>query len=205
VNGAILLVRHGETEWNLARRIQGRFDSPLTALGIAQAEAIGRLVRELPNAASARIVASPQGRAMRTAKIIAEHLLTGPELVIDARLREISAGLWDGLTFRDIELRHPGTFDSDDWNFRAPGGETYEGFAARVGAWLSEAGDAPLTIAVTHGGVSRVVRGLYADLPRDVALTLPVPQDKVFLLSGGSIEELRAPAPGARRRAGRLR
>jgi len=197
VTGCILLVRHGETEWNRERRIQGRFDSPLTERGIAQAHAIGRLVQKLPEAASARIVASPLGRATRTAEIIARHLPARPELRFDDRLREISTGSWDGLTFRDIELRSPGAFDGDgryEWNFRAPGGETYDIFAARVAEWLSEAVAAPFVIAVTHGVVSRVLRGLYASLPREIALTLPVPQDKVFRLSGGPIEELPVPA-----------
>jgi len=184
VIGCILLVRHGETEWNLERRIQGRFDSPLTSRGEAQAQAVGRLLGKLPEAASARIVASPLRRAMRT-------------LVIDDRLREISAGAWDGLTFRDIEQLSPGTFDGDgryEWNFRAPGGETYDSFAARVAEWLSEAAAAPFVIAVTHGVVSRVLRGLYAGLPREAALALPVPQDKVFLLRGGLIEEIQVRA-----------
>jgi len=197
VTGCIVLVRHGETEWNRERRIQGRFDSPLTERGVAQAHAIGRLVQKLPEAASARIVASPLGRATRTAEIIARHLPAPPELTIDDRLREHSVGSWDGLTFRDIELRAPGTFDGDgryEWNFRAPGGETYDSFAVRVAEWLSEAVAAPVVIAVTHGIVSRVLRGLYAGLPREIALTLPVPQDRVFRLRGGRIEEL--PVPG---------
>ena len=195
MTGCILLVRHGETEWNLERRIQGRFDSRLTERGVAQAHAIGRLVQGLPETASAPIVSSPLLRARRTADIVREYL-AGPELVIDDRLREISAGSWDGLTFRDIEERCPGTFDGDgrwEWNFRAPGGETYDGFAARVAEWLSEAVNLPFIIAVTHGVVSRVLRGLYAGLPRQVALTLPVPQDKIFRLAGGVIEEMVAP------------
>jgi probable phosphoglycerate mutase len=68
VTGHILLVRHGETEWNRERRNQGRFDSPLTERGIAQAHAIGRLIGKLPNAAAGRIVASlgfADGRAGR--------------------------------------------------------------------------------------------------------------------------------------------
>jgi broad specificity phosphatase PhoE len=200
VTGCIVLVRHGETEWNRERRIQGRFDSPLTQRGVAQAHAIGRLIRKLPEAASARVVASPLGRATRTAEIIARHLQVRPEPTIDGRLREISAGSWDGLTFRDIELRAPGTFDGDgryEWSFHAPGGETYDSFAARVAEWLSEAVAAPFVIAVTHGVVSRVLRGLYASLPREIALTLPVPQDKVFRLSGGLIQELPVPAVDA--------
>ena len=65
--GSILLVRHGETKWNLARRYQGWSDSPLTARGLAQAEAIGRYLCTHPDAAGATIVASPIGRARRTA------------------------------------------------------------------------------------------------------------------------------------------
>jgi broad specificity phosphatase PhoE len=197
MTGCILLVRHGETEWNRERRIQGRLDSPLTERGIAQARAVGRLVSSLPDKALARVVASPLGRARQTAKIICEQLALCPELVTDDRLREISVGSWDGLTYRDIALRHPGIFDGagrHEWYFRSPDGDTYEAFAARVAEWLCEAVEQRLLVAVTHGIVSRVMRGLYAGLPREVALVLPVPQDKVFRLSGGVIEELPVPA-----------
>jgi broad specificity phosphatase PhoE len=192
----ILLVRHGETEWNRERRIQGRLDSPLTQRGLAQARAIGRLVGTWPDAASARIVASPQGRARRTAEIIGEQLAAGPDLIIDDRLREISVGSWDGLTYRDLATRSPGIFDGEgrhEWYFRSPDGDTYEAFATRLGEWLGEPAETHLLIAVTHGIVSRVLRGLYAKLPRETALTLPVPQDKVFRLSGGTIEEIVVP------------
>lgn len=200
MSGCILLVRHGETEWNLERRVQGRFDSPLTERGMAQANAIGRLIARLPDAAVARIVASPLERARRTAEIIAGHLGDRRELVIDDRLREISVGSWDGLTYRDIEMRSPGVFDGDgrhEWYFRAPDGDTYETFAARIGKWLAEAAETRLFVAVTHGIVSRVARGLYAGLPRATALTLPVPQDKIFRLCDGGIEELAAHPPSS--------
>lgn len=203
MTGFILLVRHGETEWNRERRIQGRLDSPLTTRGLAQARVIGQLIMSLPEAASIRIVASPLGRARRTAEIICEQLAPRPELAIDERLREISVGSWDGLTYREIEMRFPGVFDGEgrhEWYFRSPDGDTYEGFAGRVGEWLRAAADGPTLVAVTHGIVSRVLRGLYAGLPREVALTLPVPQDKVFRLSGGLVEELLVRiAPGRNR------
>jgi probable phosphoglycerate mutase len=73
VTGGILLVRHGETEWNRQRRYQGRSDSPLTERGVAQAQSIGRLLGVLPDTASANIVSSPLGRARYTAKIIREY------------------------------------------------------------------------------------------------------------------------------------
>lgn len=200
MSGCILLVRHGETEWNRERRNQGRFDSPLTERGIAQARAIGRLIGTLPDAAAARIVVSPLGRARRTAEIICEHLYPAPELGFDDRLRELSIGSWDGLTHSEIAMSAPGIFTGDwrsEWCFRSPDGERYEGFAARVGDWLSEPLVAPITVVVTHGIVSRVLRGLYAGLPREAALILPVPQDKVFRLSDGAIEEIPVSLPEA--------
>ena len=93
----------------------------------------------------------------------------------------------------------PGLFDGDgryDWYFRSPDGERYDGFAARLGEWLSEQVDCALVV-VTHGMVTRLLRGLYARLPREAALILPVPQDKVFRLSDGAIEEIPVRPPDA--------
>jgi probable phosphoglycerate mutase len=187
----IFLVRHGETEWNRSRRYQGWADSPLTARGIAQAEAIGTRLCGLPEAAIAELVASPIGRARRTAEIIAECLGRRTPLRFDERLREISLGAWDGLHRDEIAALSPGIFDHDyyEWYFRTPDGEGYASFAGRVAAWLTDAGDKPL-IVVTHGIVTRVLRGLYAGLPRADALSLPVPQDRIFRLADGAIEEI---------------
>jgi broad specificity phosphatase PhoE len=191
----ILLVRHGETEWNLARRFQGRFDSALTERGVAQARAIGRLLATLPEAAGAPIIASPQGRARRTAEIVREELGATAAPRVDERLREHSLGAWDGLSYSEVEARVPGIFDGDgryEWYFRAPDGESYPALAARLGGWLGEQDEGSPVIVVAHGLVSRVLRGLYAGLPRAAALTLPVPQNRLFRLSGGIIEALPA-------------
>lgn len=191
--GAIFLVRHGETEWNLQRRYQGRSDSPLTETGVAQARAIGRLLGALPEAQSVRIIASPLGRARGTAEIIRQHFAIAPELNFDDRLRELSLGSWDGLTYSEIAARCPGLFDGHgryEWYFRSPDGEPYDAFAARLGEWLSEQDSECALVAVTHGLVTRLLRGLCAGLPRETALMLPVPQDKVFRLSNGAIEEI---------------
>lgn len=185
----IFLVRHGETEWNRARRYQGWSDSPLTARGVAQAQAIGQRLRALPEAAAAEIVASPTGRARRTAEIIAECLGHTAPLRVDERLREISIGSWDGLNRAEIRSRMGAEFAEFEWYFVTPDGESYDGFAARIAGWLREAGDGPI-IAVSHGVVTRVLRGLYAGLPRADALRLPVPQDRIFRLAGEVIEEI---------------
>ncbi len=186
----ILLVRHGETGWNRERRYQGWLDSPLTERGIAQASAIGRLLVSLPDAADRTIVASPLGRARRTAEIIRDQLRGIGSLRVDERLRELTMGSWDGLTFNQIEAISPGIFEREgpEWCFASPDGESYTGFAGRVGEWLGEQDEPLTTLVVAHGLVSRVLRGLYAGLPRADALTLPVPQDRIFRLSGGKIE-----------------
>lgn len=192
MSGAILLVRHGETEWNLVRRYQGWGDSPLTERGVAQAEAIGRRLRALPEAERLAVMASPLGRARRTAELIQAARGDAAPVRLDERLKEISIGAWDGLDREEIAALSPGIFDGDgryEWYFRTPSGETYDEFAGRVAAWLTERGDGAL-IVVAHGIVTRVLRGLYADLPRAAALSLPVPQDVIWRLADGRIEEI---------------
>ncbi len=194
MGGAVIfLVRHGETEWNLARRYQGWLDSPLTAHGLGQASAIGRCLRTIPEAAAAAIVASPIGRARRTAELIQAELPGAGAIEYDDRLREISLGSWDGLGYRDIDALAPDTFVGEEsrweWYFRSPDGETYDGFAARVGDWLAGV-DGRTLVVVTHGVVTRVLRGLYAGLPRAAALRLPVPQDRFYRLANGRIDEV---------------
>jgi broad specificity phosphatase PhoE len=188
----ILLVRHGETEWNLTRRYQGWSDSPLTARGVAQAEAMGRRLRDLPEAAGLPIVSSPLGRARRTARIIQAARGDSARVRIAERLKEISIGAWDGLDHGEIEALSPGIFDGDgrhEWYFRTPDGETYEAFAGRIGGWLAATEKSTL-IVVAHGVVTRILRGLYAGLPRAASLRLPVPQDVIWRLDGGRIEEI---------------
>jgi broad specificity phosphatase PhoE len=105
---------------------------------------------------------------------------------------EISIGSWDGLDRDEIQELQPGIFDGDgrhEWYFRTPDGETYETFAGRIGGWLGEQA-AAVRIVVAHGIVTRVLRGLYAGLPRAVALSLPVPQDRIYRLADGRIEEI---------------
>jgi probable phosphoglycerate mutase len=195
----IFLVRHGETEWNRERRYQGGLDSPLTPGGVTQARAVGRLLASLPEAISAPIVASPQGRARHTAELIREELGGGEKLSFDERLRELTTGAWDGLAYAEIEAQSPGIFDGDgryEWYFRAPGGESWEALAARLGEWLGEQDPDATVITVAHGLVSRVLRGLYAGMPRAAALSLPVPQDRIFRLACGTVETLAVPPAG---------
>jgi probable phosphoglycerate mutase len=188
----LLLIRHGETQWNAERRYQGQLDSALTERGIAQAHAIARRLAEIHELDSASVVASPLGRARQTAEIIcASRKRTSFET--DDRLRELTLGSWDGLYRDEIEARSPGIFETHgpyEWYFHSADGERYDAFHARLSAFLEDALARPMLIIVAHGVVSRVLRGLYAGTPREAALSLPVPQDSVFLLSHGQVETL---------------
>src|SRR5687768_12234594 len=87
----LILVRHGQTEWNSSSRFQGHLDSPLTSVGIEQARALGSRLKDTPIAA---VYSSDLGRAMHTARCITEW--TGHAIIPDARLRERGLGVFEG-------------------------------------------------------------------------------------------------------------
>lgn len=185
----LYLVRHGQTEFNRERRIQGHVDSPLTELGVRQAHAVGRLLRDLVRDPRGwRIVSSPLGRARATAEIVAAKL-GGLPLELDDRLKEMSWGEHDGRLRAELEAEHPDTFGRTNWAFDVPSGETYEQVCARVGSWIADLPPEPerRVIAVSHGVTGRVLRGLYAGLDRDGSAQQDVPQDAVYLLQHGRV------------------
>ena len=189
----IYLIRHGQTEFNRAQRYQGACDSPLTELGRAQAHAFGRRLAGLV-ATETPVVSSPLGRACATAEIVRETAGLAAPIALDARLAEISMGSWDGRTNAEIAAMQPG-FSLQapplDWYMRSPDGETYAAFAGRLGAWLADHGDSPAPlVVVSHGVVSRVLRGLYLGLSKDAGLAQSTPQDCFFRLSDGQVERV---------------
>ncbi|HEX7822181.1 MAG TPA: histidine phosphatase family protein [Sphingobium sp.] len=185
----IYLLRHGETEWNAGGRFQGRLDSPLTAKGLAQARAAARRLADLAPVADA-LCSSPLGRAQQTVEAIrAAHAY--PAVQWDWRLAEVSLGSWDGLTHVDIDACWPHHLDGAsryDWYFRAPDGESAEDAAARVRSWLWE--QEGTVVAISHGLLSRIIRGIYLDLPWERALELPVDQDCIWRLADGEVSAL---------------
>ncbi len=145
----LYLVRHGETDWNLERRIQGATDIPLNATGRAQARDTGRLLAQRRWDA---IVASPLSRALETARIIAAEIGLG-EPGIEPALVERNYGEAEGLTGAEVEERFPG-------GAPVPGRETREQVADRVvPALLAIAAAHPgeAVVVVSHGGVIRAV------------------------------------------------
>jgi probable phosphoglycerate mutase len=187
----IYLVRHGETEFNRERRLQGHVDSALTDLGRRQAEAVGAQLKELVGGQPGwRILASPLGRTHRTAEILAEHIGIR-QIEIEPRLIELSWGSWDGRLRSDLAAAYP-EFGRSNWAFHAPTGETYAAMCARLDGWLNDlpADGERRIIAVSHGVTGRVLRGLYAGLPVETVMQHDAPQDAVFGLSGGQVRRI---------------
>ncbi len=189
----LYLLRHGETEFNVAGRYQGQGDSPLTARGRAQAGRHGRLLKTLVEAPEDwRLVASPLGRAMASARLVCAGLgLPEDAIETDPRLKEMAFGEWEGLTPAEIQARHPEAWaarDADRWHYPRPGGESYALLAARVGAFLREVQED--AIVVGHGGAGRVLRGLYGRLSEAEILALDEPQDAIFRLTQGTVARI---------------
>jgi|SRR6185437_8324407 len=186
-SATIYYVHHGETEWNHARRYQGRMDSPLTAEGRRQAERVAHLwARETAGASELALVSSPLGRALATARVIASTLAL--PIATDKRLAEVSLGEWEGLTYAEIAARYAAALVGTsrwDWYFRASNGESAANAAARLAAWLATVRQP--TIAVGHGVAGRLLRGLYARLDPVESLRLPIERNGVFILGAGVI------------------
>lgn len=151
---SVLAVRHGETAWNRETRIQGQLDIPLSPLGAAQAR---RLAQALDGQGVEVIYASDLARARQTADAVAQQL--GLAVQLEPGLRERGFGLFEGLTWAEIETRWPA--ESERWRrrdpqFAAQGGESLQDFYARsVAAVEALASRHPgqTVLIVAHGGV----------------------------------------------------
>lgn len=190
----LYLARHAETVFNRARRMQGNdAHTPLTRAGLAQAEAMGAaLARHFAETGEPlpRLWSSPAGRAQQTAAIVAEHLgIDFFAIRTDSRLREIEVGRWIGRDYAAIIAEEGEILDHDHRLFRMPipGGEHYADIAARLAAWLADAGEAP-ALVISHGMTARVLRGLLAGgRPFEgVPIAADVPQGTVMRLAGGA-------------------
>lgn len=151
----IVLWRHGRTEWNAQNRWQGQSDIPLDIIGKAQAEAAAeKLARLQPS----MIVSSDLMRAAKTAEYLSH--VTGVEVLEDKRLRETNGGIWEGLTYAEIDDQHGDYLRKWQQDISVPAGvsgETRGDVAARVIEAISEyAKVATGTLVVaTHGGSAR--------------------------------------------------
>ena len=172
VSTHICLVRHGETEWNAARRIQGQLDIGLNETGVRQAVAAGRW---LEKAGIAALYSSDLERAWRTAQAIGQALGLAPSALPE--MRERRYGVFEGLTYAEAEERFPdgyAAFEGRNADFDFEHGESLKVMHARVVGKLIELAArhrGQKIVVVVHGGVldviNRFVRGNPLEMPRD--------------------------------------
>jgi broad specificity phosphatase PhoE len=183
----IYFVRHGQTDWNAARRMQGQIDIPLNDIGRGQAKRNGEMLREALGARAVDLhyVASPLSRASETMSIIRGALSLAADFPKDDRLKEMGYGQWEGMMWPRHAERTPEItwWLEDPWHRATPGGESYAMLWARTVAWLQEIPHD--TVVVAHGGIMRVLRGHWLGLDPKDSVKLDVPQDKVLVLKDG--------------------
>ena len=160
----IYYLRHGETDWNKAGRLQGTMDIPLNARGREQAVHAGRVLAGLiagngHDRSGLDFVASPLGRARMTMELARGELNLPPaDYGLDDRLREIGYGSWEGRTLAESEVLDPELFARrlrGKWTVGAPGGESYADVQERVHAWYD--GLCADAVTVAHGGTARAL------------------------------------------------
>ena len=171
----LTLIRHGETDWNAKRRIQGQLDVPLNEVGRAQADAIAQRFRD---DAVDVLLSSDLSRAMQTMQAIASAC--GLPVLSDSRLRERKLGVLEGLYYDEAREKMPlllDVFQNRQIDTPLDGGESLREFAQRVTGFLTETAETYASkriVAVTHGGVVdiawRHATGKPLDAPRDFAI-----------------------------------
>ncbi len=185
----ILLIRHGETEWNLSGRWQGHADSNLSDRGVAQARSLSkRMMSEKVDF----VYVSDLGRARHTARLIGDSSEWSYNLMPELRERDL--GVLEGLTAEEMVLKQPDAYRSfrkDGPDYQPPGGESFRQFYERCAAAIEvlvERHPGKKIVAVTHGGVLGALFRYVLDIPLD--------SERNFLLLNCSINRIRKSSQG---------
>ncbi len=165
-SGRLLLCRHGQTGFNASLRFQGQMDEPLSELGRQQARLLaGRLAEELVDVA----YTSDLARAHETATLALAG--RGVPLHVDARLREVAFGRWEGMTFAEIKDKYPDDVvarERDRVHYAMPGGESLAQLADRVRGFLQDVlprHESQPVLVIAHGGTVNAVISSLLDIP----------------------------------------
>jgi probable phosphoglycerate mutase len=192
----LYFARHGQTDWNAERRLQGQHDIPLNSLGRIQAAQSGRILRELfvrerLQAADFDYVSSPLGRARETMELMRTGLGLNPvQYRTDPRLKEMSFGRWEGYTFAELKDREAeglAAREKDKWGFVLPGGESYAQLTVRVRDWYESIERD--TVVAAHGGVCRALIAHLGIEPERTAPLGEIGQGCVYVFAANAMTQ----------------
>jgi broad specificity phosphatase PhoE len=187
----VYYIRHGETDWNVTGRLQGRHDVPLNARGRAQAMHCGDILRDLlardgRKMSELDFVSSPLGRARTTMELVRLLLgLPADGYRVDPQLAEIAFGKWEGSTIAQLRISDPqrcAAREHDKWRFVPPGGESYEAVSFRMRDWYEKL--ARDTVAVAHGGTARGLMAYLGIAKPAAAPLVDIAQGVVYVFEG---------------------
>ena len=190
----VFYIRHGETDWNVAGRLQGHRDIPLNAKGRVQAAHCGKLLRDLfaregRDPLDLDYVSSPLGRATETMELARAAMgLPADGYVREPQLIELAFGEWEGSTIALLHQNDPVRIsqrEHDKWHFQPPGGESYEMVAARMKRWYDGlTGD---TVAAAHGGTCRGLMACLGIAKPAAAPLIDIDQGVVYVFQGDKL------------------
>ena len=187
-------VRHGETDWNVQGRLQGRRDIPLNARGRAQALHCGEILRDLfaragRAAGDYSYISSPLGRASTTMELMRASLgLPASGYAVEPQLAEIFFGDWEGFTLAELRARDPGRVaarEHDKWRFLPPGGESYEAVSLRMRDWYARLDRH--AVVTSHGGTARALIAHLGIVPAAAAPLYDIVQGVVYVFAGKTL------------------
>lgn len=183
----IYLVRHGQTDWNANRRLQGQTEIPMNDFGRLQvSENAHKLAEQMQNPHAYDYVSSPICRARETMEILRTRLGLPPlDYRVDDRLKELHYGEFASHTWDELrEIRPQDVMQRFDnaWDYVIPRGECYAQLSRRVLNWLHEVKRD--TIVAAHAGVSRVLQAHFSKHPPHEVPFLQAPQDRVLVIRG---------------------
>lgn len=190
----VYYIRHGETDWNVAGRLQGHRDIPLNDKGRGQARHCGHVLRDLfakegRDAASLDYVSSPLSRATETMEWVREGVGLGRDgYRRDPALVELSFGDWEGTTITLLHLNDPVRIaqrEHDKFHFVPPNGESYQMVTARMKRWYDSLEQD--TVATAHGGTCRGLMACLGIARPAAAPLIDIVQGVVYVFRGDQL------------------
>ncbi len=187
---ALYFIRHGETDWNAEGRLQGQRDIPLNDLGQVQAAEAGIILQGLhPNPEDLDWWVSPLTRTRETAERARQAIgLHPPYFKTDDRLKELTFGGWEGMTWKEVRQRDPAGAarrELDKWGAVPPDGESYAMLVTRVQGFLDDVIRRDCVL-VSHGGVARALMVLLGGIAPKRAAKEEIRQGQVLVFEKGA-------------------
>jgi probable phosphoglycerate mutase len=194
---AVYIMRHGKTQWNAERKVQGRKDSPLLDEGRVTALTMAEFFRGKP---LGRVRVSPLPRCLATADIVCGAL--GLDYSTDERLLECDHGNCEGMTITaalDRFAEHIAALGGDIWTTPWPGGESYSDVFARAASFAADLGPEPCLV-IAHARLNACLAGVLSGMTPQELLELRQNNDTLFIVEDGGLRPV-CPGENAARQA----